>query len=252
MKLISKLLLSAAFLVAGKAGFAQSPGEIHEATYTITTRNLQGFSSIRLQGPFNVYIRQGNEESVKLDAPEEILGRIITEVYGGELNIHNAHDYWGDGFKSWYGQKSWWSTHKRVSVYITVKNLERLSVSGSGGVFFSGGLTAASLHLRLVGSGKMEGKVDVKKLLATMSGSGHITLAGTAGSSTVHISGSGNFAGRDLVTVSSAVHVSGSGHAEVNATENIDAALSGSAHVSYTGTAKLSTSKSGSGGVSRL
>ena len=253
MSLLPKLLLVSA-LVAGRIGsFAQSTtGEIQDTTYTITSREVKDFDKIHLQGPFNLYISQGTSESLKMDAPNEILSRMVAEVDGHTLNIHNKHDNWSQGYNSWYSDKSWWHKHKRITVYVTVKNLERLHVSGSGNVYFTGGITAESLRLRTAGSAKVDGKVDVKKLYGRMSGSGNIKLAGSAASSRIRISGSGNFSAREMVTIRSKVHVSGSGHAEVNASEEVHADVRGSAHVSYTGTAKVSSSKSGSGGVSKL
>jgi len=253
MSSLTKLLSAAALFVISNNSVAQSSAEIKDTTYAISSRPAEGFNSIRLQGPFNVYITQGSAESLRLDAPNEILSSIVTEVNSSVLKVHNKHDYWFHAATNWYGEKSWWQTHKRVSVYITVKNLRGISVSGSGTVYFNNGISADYLRLRVVGSGKMEGKVDAKTLRGRMSGSGHIKLAGNAGSSTVRISGSGNFSARDMVTLTSAVHVSGSGHAEVNATDELSAQVRGSAHVGYTGAPKtVSSSKSGSGVVSRL
>ncbi len=252
MSLLPKLLLASALAAGSICGFAQSSPQIQDTTYTITTRDVQGFDKIHLQGPFNLYISQGTTESLKMDAPNEILSRMVVEVNGHTLNIHNKHDNWGQGYNSWYSDKSWWHNHKRITVYITVKNLERLHVSGSGNVYFTGGITAESLRLRTAGSAKVDGKVDVKKLYSRMSGSGNIKLAGSAGSLRVRMSGSGNFSAREMATVNSHVHVSGSGHAEVNVSDDLRASVRGSAHVGYTGTAKISSSKSGSGVVSKL
>jgi len=93
----------------------------------------------------------------------------------------------------------------------------------------------------------------VKILESRISGSGNMKISGSAGNSTVKVVGSGNFTGRDLVTVTSAVHVSGSGKAQVNASDKVDAAVHGSGDVNYTGTAKIvNTSKSGSGVINRF
>ncbi len=253
MTRLTKLLSAAAFIIVSNGAFAQQGKTITDTTYTINNLGLQGFTGIRIQGPYDVYVTQGDGESVKMDAPAEILPRIITEVKAGVLNIQNKHDNWGWGERSWWSERSWWHTHKRIAVYITAKNLDDISISGSAAIFFWDGITASSLNLSLSGSGKIEGKIDSKTVRANMSGSGRILLTGSAASSDVTISGSGNFSARGLVTANSSVHVSGSGHAEVNAGETVDASVHGSAHISYTGNAKVvNSSKSGSGAISRL
>lgn len=246
-------MLATAFVAAHITTFAQSlPAKNNDAS-AFTERQVTSFSSVRIQGPFDVYVTQATEESVKLDAPAEILDRIVTQIKGSELNIHNKHDNWGWGINSWWSDKSWWHTHKRVAVYITLKNVNAISVSGSGHLIFDQGIAANGLKLNVHGSGQIQGAIDVKTLKGRISGSSYIKLSGKAESSNFKISGSGHFSARDLATLSSTVRVSGSGHADIQANEKLDAVVHGSAHVSYSGAATMiNASKSGSGSVSRM
>lgn len=256
LRITKTFLLAAALLITGTAVKAQSNNNADTTAFTSTNYTLQGFNSLKLQGPFNVFITIGATEQVKIDAPAEVLNDIIAEVNHGELNIHNKHENWfKNAGRAWYSDKNWWNrdNHPRVSVYITAKSLEAISVSGSGKVIVNDAVTAKYFDLTLHGSGKIETKVNTTSLHTVMSGSGVITVSGNAGSSSVRISGSGKFSGRDLVTENSTVHISGSGHADVNASDKVSASVSGSARVSYAGNPKsISTSKSGSGAISRM
>lgn len=256
LRITKTFLLAATLLITGTAAYAQSNNNADTSVFTSNTYALQGFTSLRLQGPFNVFINIGTTEEVKIDAPAEVMNDIIAEVNHGELNIHNKHDNWlKNAGRAWYSDKNWWNrdNHPRVSVYITAKSLEGISVSGSGKVIVNDPVTAKGFDLTLHGSGKIETKINAASLHTVMSGSGNITVSGNAGSSSVRISGSGKFSGRDLVTENSTVHISGSGHADVNASDKVSASVSGSARVSYAGNPKnVSTSKSGSGAVSRM
>jgi len=257
LRITKTFLLAAALLIAGTAVNAQSSNNTDTAAFTSTNyATLQGFNSLKLQGPFNVYISIGTTEEVKIDAPAEALNDIIAEVNHGELSIHNKHENWfKNAGRAWYSDKNWWNrdNHPRVTVYITAKSLEGISVSGSGKVIVNDAVAAKDFNLTLHGSGKIETKINVTTLHSVMSGSGNITVSGNAGSSSVRISGSGKFSGRDLVTENSTVHISGSGHADVNASDKVSASVSGSARVSYAGNPKsISTSKSGSGAISRM
>jgi hypothetical protein len=253
MRLLIKLFLVAILVTGSCYAFAKSPVVLSADSSVMVDSHLSGFTRIKIAGPFEVHLIQGPIESVKFEEPQDVRGRIVVEVTGGVLKIRKKHDNWGQGPKSWYSDKSAWNNHKKISVYITAKELEGITLSGSCSVSFANGLTSARLNLKVRGSGVMSGKVEVKKLEARVSGSGHIGLSGTAESSAVKVVGSGTFSSPDLVTANSAAHVSGSGNARINATEEVDATVHGSGVVSYTGAAKIvRSSTSGSGAISRF
>jgi len=245
MKILAKLLI-AAFLFAG-AGYGFSKANVNGKANVseIVDRHLSGFNAVHLAGPFDVYITQGSSESVKVEAPEDVMDKIITDVNDGVLKIYTRHEYFNWG--------NWWGNHKKIVVYVTAKDLNDISISGSGDVFFKEGIASNNLKLRISGSGDMVGKVDVKTLESSISGSGDMKLSGSAENSAVRVVGSGDFTARNLVTVNSQVRVSGSGDAEINASEKVDASVVGSGDVRYTGAAKsVYSSKSGSGDISRF
>jgi hypothetical protein len=205
-------------------------------------RHLTGFNAVSLAGSYDVYIVQGSTESVKVDAPSDVIDRIITEVRGGVLVIRTKEGTDWD-----------WKGNKKMAVYVSIKNVNAVSLSGSGDIFFKDGLRASSLKIKLSGSGDIVGKVDVKTLDSSIGGSGDITLTGQAENSTVSVGGSGDFTGNNLITTNTRVSVGGSGDASINASEKIDASVAGSGDVRYTGGAKnVSSSKAGSGSVSRM
>jgi hypothetical protein len=205
-------------------------------------RHLTGFSAVNVAGSFDVYITQGLTESVKVDAPSEVIDRIVTEVQGGILKIYTKDNTHFD-----------WNGNKKMIVYVSIKDVNAVSLAGSGDVFFKDGLRAPSLKIKLTGSGDISGKVEVKELESSIGGSGDITLSGRAENSTVSVVGSGDFTGNNLVTNNTRVKVAGSGDARVNANDKIDASVVGSGDVHYTGSAKnISSSKAGSGSVSRM
>jgi len=253
MRSLTKFLLAVVLTAGTGYTFAKPHLTVKADTSEMVDHHLSGFTSIKIAGPFEVHLTQGSVESVKLEAPADVKDRITAEVIGGVLKIHNTHDNWGWSIKSWYSDKSVWRHHKKIVVYITAKDLNAITISGSGNMIFNEGLATNSLKLRLRGSGSLQGKVDVKILESRVSGSGNMKLSGSAENSTVRVVGSGNFTGPNLVTVTSAAHVSGSGKAEINASDKVDAAVRGSGDVSYTGTAKIiNRSKSGSGEISRF
>ncbi|MDP9048878.1 MAG: DUF2807 domain-containing protein [Bacteroidota bacterium] len=245
MRSFAKILSALILITAGFYASAKSYPAIASTTSGIVDRHLSGFNAVNVAGPYDVYIKQGSAESVKVEAPANMMSRILTEVNNGVLKIYSKHyDNWGMSLFSW--------GHHKVVVYVVIKDVNSISISGSGDVSFKDGITASALKLRITGSGDMAGRVEAKMLESSITGSGDMRLYGHAENSTVSVVGSGDFTAKNLVTLNSSVRVSGSGDASVNASDRVDAAVSGSGDVHYSGAAKhISSKKSGSGDISR-
>jgi hypothetical protein len=245
MRSLTKILLAVILVTACGGAFAKSIATTSLNTNEIVDRHLSGFNAVNIAGPYDVYITQGPAESVKVDAPSDMMSKILTEVNGGVLKIYSKHEYWNWGFL--------WGHHKKIRVFVTIKDVTGIHVSGSGDAYFKNGITAGALKLSVSGSGDMTGRLDAKTLECNISGSGDMRLSGRADNSSVSVTGSGDFSAGDLVTITSTVHVAGSGDARINASQRVDASVSGSGDVHYTGGAKsISSHKSGSGDISRF
>lgn len=232
MKSITKILFTGLLFAGINSAFADTQD-----------RHLSGFHALQISASFDVFITQGPTESVKVDAPSDVIDRIITEVKGDVLTIRTK-----DGVFNW---GSWFNnSHKKILIYVSVKDIHAIGISGSSDVSFKDGLRGDKFDLKISGSGDVSGKLDVKTLQVSISGSGDIKLAGSAETSTVSLSGSGDYEGRDLTTTSTAIRISGSGDASVNASQKLDAHVSGSGDISYSGHPKqVSKSTSGSGDI---
>ncbi len=242
MRSLVRILLAAVFIASAGFTFAKPHPTVKVSTSDIVDRHLSGFNAVNVAGPFDVDITQGGTESVKVEAPSDVMEHILTEVNGGVLKIYSKHDMWNWG--NWFGH------HKKILVHVTAKDLNDINISGSGDVAFREGITTNSLKLRISGSGDMSGKVTVKTLESSISGSGDMRLSGKAGNSTVSVVGSGDFRAGNLLTESTAVRVSGSGDADINASDRVDAAVNGSGDVHYSGGPQIvSKRKSGSGDI---
>ncbi len=241
MKSIAKILLAALLLGGATYTYAKTNPVVKVNSSDIVDRHLSGFNAINLAGPFDIYLTQGNTESVKVEAPSDMMSHILTEVNNGVLKVYSKHETfnWGNLFR-----------HKKIVIYVTAKDLNSINISGSGDIHFREGITANFLKLNISGSGDMTGKIEVKQLESSITGSGDMSLSGRANSAIVKIVGSGDYTARDLTTASTAVRVSGSGDAYIYASEKVDAAVNGSGDIHYSGNPKnVSKSKSGSGDI---
>ena len=245
MKILSKILL-VAVMVTGSAGYtiAKTNTQTDEVTQNTEDRHLSGFTSVSVAGSFDVVITQGSTESVKVQAPSDVINRIITEVEGSTLKIYTKND------NDWH---LFDGGHKKIMIYVSIKDVNGVSLSGSGDVSFREGLRGGSFKLKLTGSGDVSGKLWVKNLEVNLAGSGDIKVSGSADNSNISVAGSGDYTARDLTTNTASVRVAGSGDARINVSQKLDASVVGSGDVYYTGSVKsVSSSKIGSGDVSRM
>lgn len=233
MKLIKFFVAAVLLTVAGNT-FAKTYFETED-------RHLTGFNAVNVSGSFDVYITQGTTESVKVEAPADIIKNIVTEVKNGTLVIRTREHF---SFNNIFG-------NKKMVVYVSIKNCNAISLTGSGDVYFKEGIAADNLSLSLTGSGDVSGKVTVKNLSSSITGSGDLRVSGRAENSKVTVTGSGDFTGRDLATNTTVVFVGGSGDASVNANSTLKASVTGSGDIHYSGHPKnISKSTAGSGDIS--
>ncbi len=206
-------------------------------------QRIAPFTGINVGGPFNVTVKFGQKEEIRMEGDKEVISRIETRVEHGTLKI-NYRDR-----RNW----SWGSDGvSRVKIFITVKSLKNLSVSGSGKTVVEGSVRGDSFSAVVSGSGSLTAAMAVKSFTGVISGSGTITASGSAADSDISISGSGGFRGKDLKSGSAEVRVSGSGNVSLHVESHLEARLSGSGNIRYSGDPHVDVTKSGSGSVSKL
>ena len=202
-------------------------------------RPVSSFTKVTLSGEGELIIQQGDTEELTIEADHNLFEYLKTEVNGNELNI---------GTKDGYDPRP----TKPIRYFVTVKNVDAVSISGSGSVTaeeFTGEKLAISI------SGSAEAKLaylDVKELTVSISGSGKVMASGKTDKISVKIAGSGEIRTKDLQTKEVKVSVAGSGDAEVWATDKLDVSVAGSGDVRYKGEARVKQNVAGSGSVSKL
>lgn len=186
-------------------------------------RKLSHFTGVKTGGSFDVYLKKGHEEKVVIEAESGPIEDIRTEVNGNTLHIY-MKDHWGN------------IRFDDVNIYVTFRELEKISGSGSGSVTLESPLKSDNLYLSSGGSGNFYCRENLEaggNVEIVNSGSGNFEIeAPVMAVSNVSIrnSGSGNMFIEELNADNLSVHNSGSGNLEVNGGEvdRQSIALSGS------------------------
>jgi len=208
-------------------------------------REVGDFDELVLEGSGNVYITQGDELSLKVEVPEDVLPDITTDVEDSTLTLKRKYS---DNRGFFNIDLSW---RNEVNYYVTVKDITKLTISGSGLIRSENQLNAANLELIINGSGDMDLDVLASELVVKINGSGNIDLSGEIEKQEISIKGSGNYNAKNLKSKDCEVMISSSGDAHVNVSDNLDIQIDGSGDVTYGGNPEVKQEINGSGSVKK-
>jgi hypothetical protein len=241
-------------------------------------RAASGFNAVELAGIGKLLVEQTGRESLSVEAEDNLLPYLTTEVRGSRLVI---------GMKPYTNLKP----TKPVVFRLSVKGLEAVSLSGSGdieagalnspqftaGLSGSGNLslgkvTAAHFALHSSGSGEFKSlgiksdevrlddsgsgdstidNLETKNLNVGQTGSGSLRLSGHGDSQEIKVTGPGAYQAENLDSRTVTITLSGSGSADLKVSERLNATLTGSGSVNYSGEAEVQKTISGSGRVNK-
>lgn len=123
-------------------------------------RDVDGFTALSFGAAGELFLKQGNNFSVELEGDKDLLEVIETKVRNGHLVIRKTN---------WRIMRN-----ERVTVYITMPEIDGLSVSGSGTLEAKGPVNAGDLEASVSGSGDIYYKGDAQRVDARISGSGKV------------------------------------------------------------------------------
>jgi hypothetical protein len=202
-------------------------------------RSISDVERVSLTDVGDLEIIQGDEESLTVEADDNVMRYIETRMRGRELviSIQNGIQL---------------QTSTPIRYTLRVKSLSQIAVSGSGNIT-SEDLKTGDLALQISGSGNVKiAQLSAKDLRVSISGSGNFDLAGEVETQSVSISGSSNYTAGDLASQSADIRVSGSGDLTVWAKESLKISISGRGTVGYYGQPAVTQGITGSGEVKSL
>ncbi len=253
--LLDVLLVGGAFAAvfyAGQLGWADMPSYMFNGSHfgsgrpgsgkVITaTREVSNFHGINVKYPAEIVIKQGSVESLKIEAEDNVIKDLRTNVKNGMLTIDR-----GDN------RDLWVRPTKPIKITIVVKELDEFNFDSAGIVKFKS-LKSDSLDLNINGAGTLTlDDVQFKTLNCTLDGAGTLTLSGTAEVLTVDMSGFGSLQAADLQTQIADVSIDGAGSATVWAEKSLTAGINGTGSINYYGSPTVTKHVDGVGSIKSL
>lgn len=234
-QLFTLILLTTALTLSAQWGSRQTVkgnGEMNTET-----RNVDGFDGVSTCCNIEVELTRGSF-NVRIEAESNLQEHIKTEVRGGRLEI---------GFKNNINIRS----HKQITVYISLPELEYIGASSSGEVTTVSSFTGEEMEVDVSSGAKVRLDFSGEKLYANASSGGGMTLKGSAGRFKANASSGGHVRAEDYKAKDARCNASSGGGVTVNVSGSLDADASSGGRVRYLGNPSDVNSDSSSGGSVR-
>lgn len=219
-----------------------SDGQIRRTVYgnnhvVKKEREAGKFTGLRVSSGIDAYLKQGNDESIAVEADENLHEYIITEIRDGVLHIYTEANIREAEMKR---------------VYVTMKEISSLKTTSAGDIIGETPVKTDNLELSASSAGDIKLEVLVKEIEADISSSGDVTLNGEADILNADLSSAGDLNAYGLEVREADVSVSSAGDADISVSERLKARASSAGHINYRGNPKyVDAHSSSAGGVHR-
>ena len=203
------------------------------------SREVSGFDGVSHTGIGRVIITQGDKESLTIEADDNLLEHITSEVKNGTLELGFTDNVRIDSASP-------------ITFNVGVKDLKELDSTGTGSIEI-GELSADNLSISTSGTGSISiGTLTATDLVANAEGTGNIKLAGNVETQEIMRVGTGDYDGSDLESKTAKVEAVGTGSVVIWVLDSLDVEITGTSEVSYYGSPNVTQNITATGSLTSL
>lgn len=198
-------------------------------------RDVSGFSAIEMIGTGTLYLSQGKDEALRVEASEYIIGYVTSVVSGDTLHLE-VHPEAGQLIGE-------------IDYYVTSKNIREIKVDGAGSFISETPLKIEDLDVEISGSSSARFGVEGRKLEVEIAGAGDVSVEGKVQKQSIEINGAGKYDGSKLVSDEAAVEINGVGSVLLDVAKELEIEINGGGAVYYSGSPDVRQKIAGAGKV---
>ena len=203
------------------------------------SREVNGFDGVSHTGIGRVIIVQGDEESLTIEADDNLLEYITSEVKSGTLELGFTDNVRIDSASP-------------ITFTVSVKDLKELDATGTGSIEIDE-LSADNLNISTSGTGSISiGTLTVTDLVVKAEGTGDIELAGNVETQEIRRVGTGDYKAANLESKTAKVEAVGTGNVVVWVLDSLDVEITGTSKVSYYGSPNVTQNITATGSLTSL
>jgi hypothetical protein len=200
-------------------------------------RQVKRFDAIEVGYSFDVIIEKGDNPGVLIEADDNLIQHIFTEVHGKTLKISSEARFRLAG---------------KIKVFITYDKLEQIKLSGAAELQSEDVVEANDFSISLSGASKASLQLQANDLEVKLSGASKLYISGVSDEIAARLSGASRLFADQLETEEGNYRLSGSSKAEVWVVQRIDARASGSSRLVYAGNPRqINSNTSGAASISK-
>lgn len=198
-------------------------------------RKIQdNFSVVKVSAGIDLYITQGNEVSLVVEADENLLDIIKTEVNeNGKLSI--------------YSEKNIWKAKAR-KVHLTLTNIEELIATSGSDVYTENTLKATRFKVSVTSGADAKIDVDAENVESNATSGADLSISGVATNHTSSATSGSSIYAFGLKSKKAKVSVTSGADIDIYASESIDARATSGGDVDFKGNPTNVNKKETSGG----
>jgi hypothetical protein len=196
-------------------------------------RDVSDFNRLKVGSGIDVYLTQGDNYTLEVEADENLQSWIRTEVSGNELHIFTDKSI---------------RFAKTKKVYVTCKTLERIDISSAGDVTGMTPFKTDKLDIEMSSAGDLKFEVEASEIDISISSAGNAYLKGNTNVLKADLSSAGDLNAYDLIAKTGEISVSSAGNARVYVTDEASFRSSSAGDIDYRGEPKIREIRTSSAG----
>ncbi|NCU03654.1 MAG: DUF2807 domain-containing protein [Chitinophagaceae bacterium] len=202
-------------------------------------RKESSFNAVKVSGAFDVYFSQSDEQEIQIEADENLMRYIETNVEDGVLRIRTKK---GVNLRPTQDMK----------VYVKAPKYKSVSIAGSGNLVAETNINLnEKIRLSIAGSGDIKlQELNAPQVDVNISGSGTAQGHGSTRDIDIDVAGSGDVKMGELKAENAKISIAGSGNVWVFASMKLEVKVAGGGDIHYYGNpADIKSKLAGSGNL---
>lgn len=201
-------------------------------------RNTGSFEGVNVGGGFEVEISQGNNREVTVEADDNLIKYVLTDVENGKLRIRLDDIH---------------ARHAHLKVYVTSPVINFIKASAGAEVKSKDVIRSEnSIQFNASSGSQVNAAVDAPTVEADASSGSEVNLSGRTRKVSLEASSGSEINADELLSETADARASSGASTSIHASVKLDAKASSGGHVSYKGGASVSKTESSGGEVSRV
>lgn len=234
MKSLKIFTIAIAILTISACSNGQVRKTVHGNNNVVTKeRSAEHFTGIKVSTGIDVFLKQGENETISVEADDNLQEYILTKINDGVLHVYTEASIRNAG---------------KLKVHVTMKEINSIRTSSAGDVTGETPFKSDNLELSASSAGSISLEVMANKIEVDISSSGDITVSGQADMLEAELSSAGDLKAFDLKVREADVSASSAGDAEINVSEKLKARASSAGDINYLGDPKYVDAHSSSAG----